>query len=75
MLACLRESYLDAELSTQAGRQETLNYCARALYREQREQVIQRLRRQGVIAVDAPPQQLHVALVEQYLLLKRSGKL
>lgn len=75
MLACLRESYLDAELSTQAGRQETLNYCARSLYREQREQVIQRLRRQGVIAVDAPPQQLHVALVEQYLVLKRSGKL
>lgn len=75
MLACLRESYLDRELPAGADSQEALHFCARTLYREQREQLIRRLRGQGIIAVDAPPQQLHVALIEQYLLLKRAGKL
>ncbi len=75
MLACLRESYLDEALPQQADTQDALNFCARELYREQRQEVIKRLQGQGVITIDAPPQRLHVALLEQYLLLKRAGKL
>ncbi|MBA4503359.1 DUF58 domain-containing protein [Marinobacterium marinum] len=75
MLACLRESYLDEPLPEQPNAEQTLNFCARTLYRDQREQLIRRLRGQGVMIVDAPPQCLHVELIEQYLMLKRAGRL
>ncbi|MBR9827210.1 MAG: DUF58 domain-containing protein, partial [Oceanospirillales bacterium] len=75
MVACLRESCLDTPLESEQDTREVLNFCARTLYREQREELIRSLQRQGVITVDAPPQQMHVALIEQYLVLKRAGKL
>ncbi|MBV0932338.1 DUF58 domain-containing protein [Marinobacterium weihaiense] len=75
MVACLRESCLEQTLSEDADVHETLDFCARTLYREQREQLIRRLQGVGVMTVDAVPQQLHVALIEQYLVLKRAGRL
>lgn len=73
MVACLRESFLDAELETGAGSDEVLSYCARQLYREQRARFIRQLATRGVLVVDAIPQRMHVALVQEYMALKRAG--
>lgn len=75
MVACLRESFLDAELGSELGYQDALNYCARALYTEQRAQLIAELKARGVMVVDSVPQRMHVALIEDYLALKRAGRI
>jgi hypothetical protein len=75
MVACLREGYLDHQPGAQPELDEALRHCARTLYREQRGQLIHRLKSRGVMVVDAVPQLMHVALVEQYTALKRAGKI
>ncbi|TCK04823.1 DUF58 domain-containing protein [Marinobacterium mangrovicola] len=75
MVACLRESFLDRELEEEPGYQATLNHCARELYREQRADLIAQLKARGVMVVDSAPQQMHVALIQEYLALKRAGRI
>lgn len=75
MLACLRESFLDQPLPDEANADEALHYCARQLYREQRGQLIRALKARGALVVDSVPQQMHVALIESYLALKRAGRI
>ncbi len=75
LVACLRESFLDDELAEEQGSDAVLNYCARQLYREQRARFIQQLKTRGVLVVDAIPQRMHVALVQEYMALKRAGRI
>lgn len=75
MLACLRESFLDQPLAAEASPDDALDYCARQLYREQRGQLIRALKARGALVVDAVPQRMHVALIEEYFALKRAGRI
>lgn len=75
MLACLRENFLDQPLPDEATTDEAFDYCARQLYREQRGQVIRELKARGALVVDSVPQRMHVALIQEYLALKRAGRI
>ncbi|MCP4597240.1 DUF58 domain-containing protein [Neptuniibacter sp.] len=76
IVACLRESYLHDETpQTEGSLQEMLNIAASNLYIEQRKGLIKRLQSKGVVVVDSTPQQMHVSLVNQYISLKRAGRI
>ncbi len=76
MVASLREEVLDHTVDTTVINFESaLSYSGTVQYLLQRRQLIDRLRAQGVIMVDALPQELHIQLVNEYLALKRSGRL
>ena len=75
MVACLRESFLDQGLEADPSYDATLNHCARELYREQRADLIKQLKARGVMVADAAPQEMHVALIQEYLALKRAGRI
>ena len=76
MVACLREKVLDQpELPDDADFTMSLQYSGMKLYLSQREKMIKTLRHQGVICVDSPAETVHIALINQYMALKRSGRI
>ena len=76
MVASLRETFLDQTLAHDvADFNDALRYCGVARFMQQRRQLLQQLQSAGVIMVDAPPHQLHISLVNEYLRMKRSGRL
>lgn len=76
MVASLRENFLDQTLARDVlNFNDALRYCGVMQFMQQRQQLLQRLRAAGVMMVDATPQQLHMNLVNEYLKMKRSGRL
>jgi uncharacterized protein (DUF58 family) len=74
VVASLRERLLDDVLARPIdGLEDALRYAGASQHLAGRERLLRRLRSAGVRVVDAPPQRLHVALVREYLVLKRSG--
>lgn len=76
MVACLQERCLkEIEDSTPETLEEILSYAAFKLYTEQRKQLIKNLQARGVIVADSTPDLMHVTLVNEYMSLKRAGRI
>ena len=76
MVASLRENFLDRTLAQEVMTfNDALRYCGVVQFIQQRHLLLQRLRAAGVTMVDATPQRLHMNLVNEYLKMKRSGRL
>lgn len=76
LIANLRESALD-EVLTQPIHDlaQAQLYATACHYQLQRDRVQEQLRHLGGMVIDAPPQRLPAAMVNQYLDLKRGGRL
>jgi uncharacterized protein (DUF58 family) len=75
ILASLREPELDQALQAPVlGFEQALRAGAIEAYQEQRRQALTRLDPGGALALDIPPRELAVALVNRYLAVKRSGE-
>jgi len=55
--------------------EDALTHAAAVEYRLRRDAAFRRLKQGNVVCLDVPPQRLAVALVNQYLDVKRSGQL
>ena len=76
LIANLREAVLDETLARPIHHlSQAQLYAAVCHYLLRRERVQEELRRQGGIVLDTPPDRLPAALVNQYLDLKRGGRL
>ena len=65
----------DAVLQPVRDFESALTHAAAVEYRLQRDAAFRRLKLGNVVCLDVPPQELAVALVNQYLEVKRSGRL
>jgi uncharacterized protein (DUF58 family) len=76
LFASLREKVLDDAVMLPVNDFESaLTHAAAVDYRVQRDAAFRRLKLGNVVCLDVPPQRLAVALVNQYLEVKRSGRL
>jgi uncharacterized protein (DUF58 family) len=76
IVASLREQVLGALLNTQVNNlDDALAVSATHNYLEQRRHTFARLTSRQSFALDVEPQELPIALVNQYLAIKRSGRL
>lgn len=76
LFASLREKALDdAALEPVRDFESALTHAAAVEHRAQRDQAFQRLKLGNVVCLDVPPQKLAVSLVNQYLEVKRSGRM
>ncbi len=76
MFASLREEFIDRTLSEKPVNFKTaITYSGTHNFALQRKKTLDRLRAQNVIVTDSTPQRLHIDLVNEYLALKRSGRM
>jgi len=76
LFASLREKVLDEAVALPVRDVESaFTHAAAVDYRRQRDGAFRRLRQGDVVCLDVPPAQLALALVNQYLEVKRSGRL
>jgi len=76
LFASLREKVLDEAVALPVRDVESaFTHAAAVDYRRQRDGAFRRLREGDVVCLDVPPAQLALALVNQYLEVKRSGRL
>ena len=76
LFASLREKVLDDAVDFPVHDLDSaLTHAAAVDYRLQRDRAFRRLRQGDVVCLDVPPGQLALALVNQYLEVKRSGRL
>ena len=76
LVASLREGELDAAQRLPVRHAEDAGLRAAATaYRAQRDAVLARLRANGVLCLDVPPQDLAVDTVNRYLAIKAAGRL
>ncbi|MDH5324686.1 MAG: DUF58 domain-containing protein [Gammaproteobacteria bacterium] len=76
MVASIREQFLDDVESTQVNDFESaLQYTGVLQFKEQRQRVLERLAEQGVVITDSLAKHFHIDLANQYLNLKRSGRI
>nr|WP_284500388.1 DUF58 domain-containing protein [Microbulbifer sp. GX H0434] len=76
MVACLRESALDDLMQRPvAGFGDAVELAATRDFLDRRGRLLQQLRARNVLVVDSAPDKLHMALVESYWQLKRSGRI
>jgi uncharacterized protein (DUF58 family) len=76
LFASLREKVLDDAVAQPVTDYEgALSHAAAVDYRLQRDAAFDRLKLGNVVCLDVSPQKLAVALVNQYLEVKRSGRL
>jgi uncharacterized protein (DUF58 family) len=76
LFASLREKALDDAVALPVQDFDSaLMHAAAVDYRTQRDAAFQRLKLANVVTLDVPPQKLAMALVNQYLEVKRSGRL
>ncbi len=76
LIANLREPVLDALLTRPIhDLAQAQAYATTCHYLLRRERVQEELRQQGGIVLDVPPDKLPAAMVNQYLDLKRGGRL
>jgi len=74
MIACLKERNLENNIQV-TDIKDALLYTATHLYTQQRQALIRKLKAQGVLIADSIPESMHVSLVNEYMLLKRSGRI
>ena len=76
LFASLRERALDEAVGMRVRNfDDALTHAASIDYRQRRDAAFRRLQHSNVVCLDVPPQKLAVALVNQYLEVKRSGQL
>lgn len=76
LVACLREAVYDQiELTDKADFDSTLTFVGVRLYLQQRNRLLQSLRASGVIVADATANEMHIKLVNEYMALKRAGRI
>jgi uncharacterized protein (DUF58 family) len=76
LFASLRERALDETISAPVENyEEALTHAAAVEYRRERDAAFSRLKLGDVVCLDVPPERLALALVNQYLEVKRSGRL
>lgn len=76
LFASLREKALDEAVSLPVQDFDAaLAHAAAVEYRTQRDDAFRRLKLVNVVCLDVPPQKLAVSLVNQYLEVKRSGRM
>ena len=76
LFASLRERALDETARAPVDDfEDALTHAAAVEYRLRRDAAFRRLKQGNVVCLDVPPQRLAVALVNQYLDVKRSGQL
>jgi uncharacterized protein (DUF58 family) len=76
LFASLRERALDETSAASVDDlDQALTHAAAVEYRLRRDAAFRRLKQGDVVCLDVPPQRLAVALVNQYLDVKRSGRL
>jgi uncharacterized protein (DUF58 family) len=76
LFASLRERALDDAIAAPVeSYEDALTHAAAVEYRRQRDAAFSRLKLGDVVCVDVPPERLALALVNQYLEVKRSGRL
>ncbi len=76
LFASLRERALDETIAAPVDNfEDALTHAAAVDYRRQRDAAFSRLRQGDVVCLDVAPERLALALVNQYLDVKRSGRL
>jgi uncharacterized protein (DUF58 family) len=76
LFASLRERALDDAIAAPVeSYEDALTHAAAVEYRRQRDAAFSRLKLGDVVCLDVPPERLALALVNQYLEVKRSGRL
>jgi len=76
IVASLREEVLDSTLNQPVtNEKEALTYASVCESLDARERLLNEMRAKRYVVVDALPDQLHVELINQYLALKRSGRI
>jgi len=76
LLASLQEQILDTVLAQPVHSFDAaLRHAAIDHYLAQRRQTHNRLRAQGILCLDTPPEHLPIMMVNRYLAIKRSGRL
>jgi len=76
LFASLREKALDEAVALPVQDYDAaLAHAAAVEYRTQRDDAFRRMRLGNVVCLDVPPQKLAVSLVNQYLEVKRSGRM
>jgi uncharacterized protein (DUF58 family) len=76
LFASLRERALDAAIAAPVENYEqALTHAAAVEYRRRRDAAFAQLKHGDVVCLDVPPEKLALALVNQYLEVKRSGRL
>ena len=76
LFASLRERALDEAVAAPVeNRDGALTHGAAVEYRRRRDAAFRRLKQGNVVCLDVPPQRLALALVNQYLDVKRRGQL
>jgi uncharacterized protein (DUF58 family) len=76
LFASLRERAIDDAIAAPVETyEEALTHAAAIEYRRQRDSAFSRLKLGDVVCLDVPPERLALALVNQYLEVKRSGRL
>ena len=76
MIASLREDFLDNNLQQPVTDFDSaLRYSGTQLFLEQRGKVLRSLRDRGVVITDSLAKNMHINLANQFLKLKRSGRI
>jgi len=76
MVASMREEFLDEAISTPVSNFESaIRYSGAMQFMEQRKRVLASLMGSGVMVIDSLARHFHSELANQYLNLKRSGRL
>ena len=76
LVACLREKVLDQQdIDPASSIDDALRLAGINLYKDQRARLIKLLRTQGVVVTDATADTMHVALINEYMILKRAGRI
>ena len=76
LFASLRERALDAAIAAPVENYaQALTHAAAVEYRRRRDAAFAQLKHGDVVCLDVPPDKLALALVNQYLEVKRSGRL
>ncbi|VUD69184.1 hypothetical protein TDB9533_04550 [Thalassocella blandensis] len=76
IIACLQEQSVGEKLDEPVRNfDQALSYSSAYQFYLERQQAIKRLVASGAIVLDDKPSQLHIALVNEYYALKRSGRI
>ena len=76
LVASLRNEFLEEIVTTPVDHfSAALNFCETSAYFQERSRLNNQLRSSGVFLTDELPQRLHIGLVNEYLKLKRSGRI
>lgn len=76
MVACLRETVFDQfKLDDNDDFDPSLLFSGAQLYLEQRQKLLRSLRSHGVIVAESRADEMHIKLINEYMALKRAGRI